>query len=225
MTSVITSLIEYVVNLIIFIIKDFNYPGIFFLMFLEGLLLPVPSEVIMAFSGYLALTNQLPSYAGIPAYALALAAGSIGNTVGAGAAYAIGFYGGRPAILRLGKYIRLDERALSKTEKWFEKYGALSVFITRLVPVFRTFISIPAGLARMNFWKFFTLTLVGAVLWDSMLIYLGYLLGSNWQNILSLFNDYTYAALALAFLVLIYVYVKLRNKSSNNQTQVAKAEK
>ena len=225
MTSVITSLIEYVVNLTIMIIRDFNYPGIFFLMFLEGLLLPVPSEVIMAFSGYLALTNQLPVYAGIPAYILALIAGSLGNAIGAAAAYAIGFYGGRPAVLRLGKYIKLDERALSKTEKWFEKYGAASVFLTRLVPVFRTFISIPAGLARMNFWKFFIFTFLGAVLWDSMLIYLGFILGSNWQNILALFNDYTYAALALAFLVLIYVYIKLRNKSANSIVQADKVQK
>ncbi|MHB1506864.1 MAG: DedA family protein [Cuniculiplasma sp.] len=216
MTSVITSLIEYVVNLIILVIKDFNYPGIFFLMFLEGLLLPIPSEVIMAFSGYLALSNQLPTFLGIPAYVLALIAGSVGNAVGASAAYAIGYYGGRPAILRFGKYVKLDERTLSITEKWFEKYGAISVFLTRLVPVFRTFISIPAGLARMNFWKFFTLTLIGAVIWDSILIYLGFLLGKDWKSILGGFNDYTYAALAVAFLVLIYVYMKLRKKNPSS---------
>ncbi len=216
MTSVITSLIEYVVNLIILVIKDFNYPGIFFLMFLEGLLLPIPSEVIMAFSGYLALSNQLPTFLGIPAYVLALIAGSVGNAVGASAAYAIGYYGGRPAILRFGKYVKLDERTLSITEKWFEKYGAVSVFLTRLVPVFRTFISIPAGLARMNFWKFFTLTLIGAVIWDSILIYLGFLLGKDWKSILGGFNDYTYAALAVAFLVLIYVYMKLRKKNPSS---------
>ncbi len=216
MTSVITSLIEYVVNLIILVIKDFNYPGIFFLMFLEGLLLPIPSEVIMAFSVYLALSNQLPTFLGIPAYVLALIAGSVGNAVGASAAYAIGYYGGRPAILRFGKYVKLDERTLSITEKWFEKYGAISVFLTRLVPVFRTFISIPAGLARMNFWKFFTLTLIGAVIWDSILIYLGFLLGKDWKSILGGFNDYTYAALAVAFLVLIYVYMKLRKKNPSS---------
>ena len=103
MTSVITSLIVYVVNLIIMIIRDFNYPGIFFLMFLEGLLLPVPSEVIMAFSGYLALTNQLPVYAGIPAYILALIAGSLGNAIGAAVAYAIGFYGGKACSIETWK--------------------------------------------------------------------------------------------------------------------------
>lgn len=209
MTSIITGLIEYVVNLIIYVIHVSNYPGIFFLMFLEGLLLPIPSEVVMAFAGYLSLTGQLPAFFGIPPVILALIAGSVGNTVGAAAAYGIGYYGGRPAILRFGKYVRLDQNTLAKTEEWFAKYGEISVFITRLVPVFRTFISIPAGLAEMNFKKFIALTLGGAAIWDSVLIYLGYILGSKWESILLAFNDYTYVALAAAVIVFIYVYYRL----------------
>ena len=206
MSSIISGLIEYIINLVIYVIQVSNYPGIFFLMFLEGLLLPVPSEVVMAFSGYLALSNQLPVYLSIPSYLLVLISGTLGNAVGASAAYAIGLYGGRPAIMRFGKYIRLDEKSLDRTEKWFNKYGEISVFITRLIPIFRTFISIPAGLAEMKFTKFLSFTLLGTVIWDSILIYVGYLLGNSWKNILGLFNDYTYIAIVLAFVVLFYVY-------------------
>lgn len=220
MTSIITGLIEYVVNMIIYVIRVSNYPGIFFLMFLEGLLLPVPSEVIMAFSGYLALSGQLPTIFNIPSYLLVLLAGTVGNLAGASAAYAIGYYGGRPAILKLGKYIKLDENSLARTEKWFNKYGAISVFFTRLIPIFRTFISIPAGLAEMNFKKFAILTFVGSAIWDSVLIYLGFLLGKNWEDILGLFNDYTYLALALAAVILVYVY-RILSKGAKNKKLTA----
>lgn len=206
MTSIITGIIEYLVNMIIYVIQVSNYPGIFFLMFLEGLLLPVPSEVVMAFAGYLAFTNQLPTLLNIPAYVLVLIAGTVGNAAGASAAYAIGMYGGRPAVLRFGKYIRLDDKTLDRTEKWFSKYGEISVLVTRLMPIFRTFISIPAGFAEMNFKKFLLFTLLGTVVWDSILIYLGYLLGAKWKDILGLFNDYTYIAVALALIILVYVY-------------------
>ncbi|MGP6207009.1 DedA family protein [Cuniculiplasma sp. SKW3] len=218
MSSIITGLIEYIVNLIIYVIRTANYPGIFFLMFLEGLLLPIPSEVVMAFAGYLSLTGELPNYFGVPAVILALIAGSVGNAVGASAAYGIGYYGGRPAILKFGKYIKLDQNSLKKTEEWFNKYGEISVFFTRLVPVFRTFISIPAGLAEMNFKKFIILTFVGTVIWDSVLIYLGYILGSKWEAILSAFNDYSYISIAAALIVLIYVYRKLSARTRRNNS-------
>ncbi len=217
MTSVITGLIEYLVNLVIFVIKDANYPGIFFLMLLEGALLPIPSEVVMAFGGYLAFSNQLPVYLGIPSFVLVLIAGTVGNAVGASLAYALGYYGGRPAVLRYGKYVKLNTDTLEKTEKWFSKYGNLSVFLTRMTPIFRTFISIPAGLAEMKFKKFLALTLAGTIIWDSILEYLGYLFGSSWKDILGLFNDYTYLAVALAFLVLVYVYLKLRSNGKTNK--------
>lgn len=221
MSSIITGSIEYIVNLIIYVIRSANYPGIFFLMFLEGLLLPIPSEVVMAFAGYLSLTGELPNYFGIPAVILALIAGSVGNAVGASAAYGIGYYGGRPAILKFGKYIKLDQNSLQKTEEWFNKYGEISVFFTRLVPVFRTFISIPAGLAEMNFKKFIILTFGGTVIWDSVLIYLGYILGSKWEAILGAFNDYSYIAIVAALIVLIYVYRKLsaRTRRSNSNSE------
>lgn len=207
----LTGIVGYLINLVILVIKDLNYPGIFLLMFLEGTLLPIPSEVVMAFSGYLALTNQLPVYFHIPAYILVLLTGTLGNAAGASLAYAIGFYGGRDVILKYGKYIKLNVDTLSKTEKWFQKYGAISVFVTRMIPIFRTFISIPAGLAEMNFKKFLALTIAGTFIWDVILVYLGFIFGSDWRSILGIFDAYTYIMIPAAILIVVYVYLKLRS--------------
>lgn len=208
----ISGLLDYLVNLVIVIIRDLNYPGIFLLMFLEGTLLPIPSEVVMTFSGYLALTNQLPTLFHIPAYILVLVVGTIGNAAGASLAYAIGFYGGRELILKYGRYIKLNVATLDRTEQWFKKYGPISVFVTRMIPIFRTFISIPAGLAEMNFKKFLLLTIAGSLIWDILLVYLGFVFGSNWRSILGIFDAYTYITIPAIILVVVYVYLKLRTK-------------
>lgn len=196
------------------IITTLGYPGIFFLMLLEGLLLPIPSEVVMAFGGFLAYSGALPPEVGIPPYIMLLIAGSVGNMVGAYLAYMLGDYGGIPLILRYGKYVMLDKSSVDRTQLWFEKYGTPSVFLTRLVPIFRTFISIPAGIAKMNRPHFLGLTLAGAVIWDSVLIYFGYLLGPNWNQILDAFNKFTDVAIAaLAVLVIAWIYTKLRKRT------------
>ncbi len=200
-------------NDIISIITTLGYPGIFFLMLLEGLLLPIPSEVVMAFGGYLAYSGALPSEIGIPAFVILLLAGSVGNMVGAYLAYMLGDYGGIPLILRYGRYVMLDKSSIDKTQLWFEKYGTPSVFLTRLVPVFRTFISIPAGIAKMNRAHFLALTLVGALIWDSVLIYFGFILGPHWAQIISAFNKFTDVAIAaLVLLVIGWVYTKLKKR-------------
>lgn len=205
MSSIILSTVEGVVVLVQNFISDIGYPGIFFLMVLEGLLIPVPSEVVLAFGGYLAFTGALPPYFGIPAYAFVLISGSLGNLVGALLAYAIGDKGGIPLILRYGKYFRLDEGSIQRTHGWFVKYGDYSVFFTRLVPVFRSFISIPAGVAKMNLRDFSILTFVGSFIWDILLVYLGYVLGPHWQDILTYFDKYTYISLAAFVGVLVWI--------------------
>ncbi len=203
-------------NEIISIIITLGYPGIFFLMLLEGLLLPIPSEVVMAFGGYLAYSGTLPSEIGIPAFILLLLAGSVGNMVGAYLAYMLGDYGGIPLILRYGKYVMLDKGSIDRTQLWFEKYGTPSVFLTRLVPIFRTFISIPAGIAKMNRVHFLALTFLGAMIWDSILIYLGYILGPHWEQIISTFNQFTdLAVAALAIIVVAWVYTKMKSRKDS----------
>lgn len=205
-------------NFIINVIHTLGYPGIFVLMLLEGVLVPIPSEVIMAFGGYLVYSGSLPPELGIPALIVLLLAGSIGNMVGAYLAYILGDYGGIPLIMRYGRYVMLDRDSIEKTHSWFLKYGSSSVFLTRLVPIFRTFISIPAGIAKMNRTHFLALTLAGALIWDSMLIYLGYHLGPYWDNIISVFNKLTDVALvALAIIIVGWAWSKYskRNKVKN----------
>lgn len=211
--AIATSLANFVIGLI----QTLGYPGIFFLMLLEGLLLPIPSEVVMAFGGYLAFSSGLPDIMGIPAFVVLLIVGSLGNVVGAYLAYLLGDYGGIPLIMRYGKYVMLDEGSIRRTHEWFLRYGPISVFLTRLVPIFRTFISIPAGIAKMNRTTFLLLTLAGSLIWDSFLIYLGYVLGPHWGSILSFFDEYQYVAIGILVAIILWWFfskISKRNRIS-----------
>lgn len=224
------SIAEYVVNLVIQVMNQAGYPGIFFLMLLEGMLLPVPSEVVMALGGYMAFSqgpNSLPPVFGVPAYIIVLIAGSVGNLVGAYIAYMIGDYGGIPLIKRYGKYVLLNDDTVDRVQKWFEKYGPISVFVTRLVPIFRTFISIPAGIAKMNRKLFLAYTFFGALIWDTFLIYLGWRLGSQWQEILGTFTKYTYVSVAAVGILFVYFLYRTlnRRKKKAESKNVSQAEK
>lgn len=217
----VSSIITMVVNLVTGTITELGYPGIFFLMVLEGMLLPIPSEVVMLFGGFLVYEGDLPGYFGMPGWLILLIVGSVGNLVGALIAYYIGKLGGKPAIVRYGKYVLLDKGAADRITGWFDRYGPPSVFLTRLVPVFRTFVSIPAGIASMNKTKFSSYTLAGMLLWDSLLIYLGLQLGPNWNSILGDFDKYTYASIALAGAILLYFgyrVLKRRRESTSQET-------
>ncbi|MHB8361269.1 MAG: DedA family protein [Thermoplasmataceae archaeon] len=220
MTSFITGILDIAITDIIYIIQTIGYPGIFFLMLLEGLLLPVPSEVVMAFGGYLAITGALPGIGPIPAYILVIIAGTLGNLVGSSLAYAIGYYGGEPGIVKFGKYVGLDENSVKITHKWFLKYGKISVFVTRMIPIFRTFISIPAGIAKMKYSTFAIYTLMGTIIWDSVLVYFGFILGSRWRDILGAFNDYTYLGITVFVVVLIYLYARHRSGRQKKERNV-----
>lgn len=214
----VSGIITNVVNLVTTVISDLGYPGIFVLMILEGMLLPIPSEVVMLFGGYLVYEGNLPGYAGIPGWFILLLVGSVGNLVGALIAYGIGKYGGKPAIMRYGKYILLDKGAANRITDWFEKYGPPSVFLTRLVPVFRTFVSIPAGIAGMNKTKFSAYTVTGMIIWDSVLIYLGMRLGPEWNSILGDFDKYTYASVAAAAALLLFLGYRVLKRRREGRT-------
>ncbi len=216
-----TGLVSTVFNFTTNIISSIGYPGIFGLMLLEGLLFPIPSEVVMAFGGYLIWAGQLSGIWVFPAFFILLMAGTIGNLAGALIAYEIGYYGGKPLIVKFGKYVMLDEATVDHVQRWFHRYGSISVFGTRLVPIFRTFISIPAGIGKMD-WRLFTiLTFIGSLIWDTMLIYFGYTLGSNWQNILTVFDQYQYIAVAaIIVLIIAFVYVKLTGRKADSAKQI-----
>ena len=206
-TSITVSLIKFVEVLIV----KLGLTGVFFLMLLEGMLLPIPSEVVMTFSGYLAFYGLMDSFGPYPSIVLLLIAGSVGDLVGAWIAYAVGKYGGDPFIIHYGKYFLLKSDTIDRTKVWFNKYGDLSVFTTRFIPVFRTFISIPAGIATMDFKKFSIYTLTGDMIYNAVLIYLGILFGSHWELLLKYFDEYSYVGVAAFAVVVIYLFVRVLN--------------
>lgn len=164
--------IEWVVKVILFL----GYPGIAFLMVLESMIFPLPSEAVLPFAGYLVSEGQLNIW-------LVALAATIGSIIGSWIGYEMGRYGGRPFLRRYGKYMLLNETHLDWTERWFAKYGEKTIFFSRLVPVVRHFISIPAGASRMDKKRFFFYTFTGAFIWNLFLTWCGVLMGRNWQQI------------------------------------------
>jgi membrane protein DedA with SNARE-associated domain len=199
-----TGLIEWGVDLILDLISNSGYLGVFFLMVLESATLPVPSEIVMPFAGYLVYSEGEMSLLGV------ILAGSVGCTVGSIAAYAVGYYAGRPLILRYGKYILLREKHLVSAEKWFAKYGDKATFIARLLPVIRTVISLPAGIAKMNFKKFVLYSFVGSVPWTALLAYIGYWLGSEWREVSGVFRELDILVVAGVIAIIVWYVLKVR---------------
>ncbi len=182
-------------------IGDYGLFAVFGLMLLESMGILIPSEAISPFAGYLVSQEKMSMFG-------AVAAGVLGNLVGSWVAYFIGLWGGRELWLRYGRYVGVRGHHLGVAEKWFDKYGELAVFVSRCLPVVRTFISFPAGTARMNFAKFTFYTFVGCVPWVFALTYFGYLLGENWEKVGS-FLHYLDYAVALAFVVgAIYLFLR-----------------
>lgn len=155
------------------IISQVGYLGIIFLMTLESACMPVPSEIVMPFGGFAAQRGDLDFF-------LVGMAGSVGCLIGSVLSYAVGYYGGRPVLEKYGKYVLISSDKMHIADAWFEKYGGKAVFIARLLPIIRTFISLPAGVARMDFKKFAVYSFVGSIPWCYALAYAGVVLGENW---------------------------------------------
>lgn len=193
-------------DLIIDMILISNYYGITALMTLESACIPVPSEVVMPFSGYLSLSSEL-------SFPLVVISGTIGNLLGSLIAYLIGLHGGRPLIEKYGRYVLLSKEDLDRAETWFKRYGDVTILVSRMLPVIRTVISLPAGIGRMNLLKFSIYTLIGSIPWNLALTYLGLKLGENWIYIERLFDklDLTFALAVL--LLTIYLLAFRRDES------------
>jgi membrane protein DedA with SNARE-associated domain len=209
-------LIEWGTNLILDWISTFGYVGVAFLMALESACMPVPSEIVMPFAGYLVYAAEQPGYDGtvMTLFGVGLA-GAIGCTVGSIAAYWVGKYAGRPLVIRYGKYFLIHEKHLLTAERWFEKYGDAATFISRLLPIIRTFISLPAGIGRMNFKKFVFYSFVGSLPWTFMLAYVGYALGPSWEDIMDVFEKFD--LLVVAGLVVIVIWYVKRFRDNNRK--------
>lgn len=177
-------------------------------MLLESALIPIPSEITMGFSGYLASTGALNLW-------LVVIVGTIANLVGSLIAYYIGYFLEETVLLKLikkyGKFILVSEKEYRHAEHWFQKYGDKIVFASRLLPAIRTVISLPAGAFRMDIKKFITYTVVGCFLWSLFLTYVGYVLGENWQALDPYYQKLQYVILAVLIVGVIYfVFRKIR---------------
>lgn len=163
-------------------ITALGYGGIAGMMAIESACIPLPSEIIMPFSGYLVFKGVLNLH-------LASLAGAFGCAVGSAIAYYAGMRGGRPFLERYGKYALIRRRDIDHADHWFQKYGEKIVFVSRLLPVVRTFISFPAGVSRMHFRRFLLYSFAGSVPWCYFLTYLGFVLGKNWDSLRKYFHN------------------------------------
>lgn len=201
--------VDILVNWITQFISSIGYFGVFFLMVLESAVMPVPSEVVMPFAGYLGFTKVFNLW-------YVVLAGTVGNLIGSLIAYYAGLYLGRGFILRYGKYILLKKEHLLLTEKWFKKYGDKIIFFSRMMPVVRTIISLPAGIGRMNLTKFIIYTFVGSVPWNFALTYMGYWLGKRWELILSYSRILDIiVGVGIVFLIVWYSWSHRKNRNKD----------
>jgi membrane protein DedA with SNARE-associated domain len=197
-------IVENLSNLAIYLIESLGYWGVFIAMTLESACIPLPSEIIMPFSGYVVYqgtTNMTLVGIGI--------VGALGNLFGSLIAYYVGLIGGRPLLERYGKYIFISHNKLELADRWFDKYGYEAVLISRFLPGIRTFISLPAGIAHMDIKKFVIYTFIGSLPWCFALGYVGVVLGPQWELIRTYFHilDIIVAIAIVVFIAyLIYKY-------------------
>ena len=171
----IARLIEFISGLIIATISLLGYSGIVLLMAIESACIPLPSEIIMPFSGYLVSTGQMNLW-------LVALAGAVGCVLGSLVAYWVGSKGGRPLIEKYGRYLLVSRHDLDMADRWFATHGEIIVFVSRLLPAIRTFIAFPAGVARMNLKRFVIYTFAGSLPWCLGLAYVGQKLGEKWNR-------------------------------------------
>ncbi|KRT72908.1 MAG: putative Protein dedA [Deltaproteobacteria bacterium CSP1-8] len=179
----VTRILEALASFVIFVISMMGLPGIVLLMAIESACIPLPSEVIMPFSGYLVFLGKYSLWSvGL--------AGAIGCVVGSVPAYYLGMYGGRPLIEKYGKYILMSRHDLDMADRWFERHGEATVFFARLLPVIRTFIAFPAGVARMEMKRFIAYTFAGSLPWCLGLAYIGMVMGERWPVLREYFHKF-----------------------------------
>jgi membrane protein DedA with SNARE-associated domain len=203
---------------IIWVISTAGYPGILALMAIESACIPLPSEVIMPFSGYLVYTGRF--------HLLWVATvGALGCNLGSAIAYAVGYWGGRPLVEKYGSYLLLSRHELDWTERFFGRYGNITVFISRLLPVVRTFIALPAGVARMNQLKFHIYTFLGSWPWCLGLAYVGVKLGQRWETdprLRTWFHRFDAAILAIIVVgVIAFIWTRWQGRVRANERHAA----
>jgi len=199
-------IIDALANFVTTVISHLGYPGVFLLMALESACIPIPSEFIMPFSGFLVATREMNFW-------LAVLMGSFGNLVGSWLAWWVGHKGGRPLVEKYGKYILLSHHDLDAADRYFNKYGQNTVLFARLMPVVRTFISLPAGIAKMDFKKFSIYTFIGVVPFTAALTYAGVKLRENWSGLQPYFHKFDLIiGLFLVLGIIWYIFRHLKRR-------------
>lgn len=200
-------LITIIAAWIMSVISTMGYGGIILLMAIESACIPLPSEIIMPFAGFLVFKGEMNLW-------LVALAGAIGCVIGSIPAYYVGMFGGRPLAEKYGKYILLSKRDLDYADHLFEKHGEIIIFVARMLPAIRTFIAFPAGVVRMNMPKFIFYTFVGSFIWCALLAYAGMKFGENWVSLKVYFHEFHYL-IALAGLLFIAWYVRRHFKQES----------
>ena len=199
--SVTDGLVDFAVR----VINDLGLPGIFVLMLFESACIPIPSEATFLFAGFNVAEGEYSMFA-------VVAVGTAANLVGSWIAYAVGYFGRVDLLEKHGAKLHIKPSHLQWADRWFERYGSATVFFTRMLPIIRTFISLPAGVARMPFWRFTVLTTLGCIPWILMLTLIGREVGDNWENWNDKLHYVDYAVAALIVLGIVYLVVRNRRK-------------
>jgi len=202
LASISDKVVEPIVDVATEFIGSAGEAAVFLLMVLESACIPIPSEAIMLFAGFSVSKGELTLF-GI------VAAGVLGNLVGSWIAYAVGYYG-RIDLLEKNKLIHISPKHLKWADDWFARYGSLTVFFSRMLPIIRTFISLPAGVAKMPFWRFSAYTLLGSIPWVLMLAIVGEKVGDNWEDWRHKLGYLDYVVLAAIVAGVVYLIVKRR---------------
>ena len=213
---VLASLTDPIVEFATSVVADLGLPGVFVLMALESACIPIPSEATMLFAGF----NVSEGEYSLIAVTLV---GSFANLVGSWIAYAVGYYGRVDILEKHGKKLHIKPSHLHAADRWFEKHGDATVFFTRMLPIIRTFISLPAGVARMPFWRFTVLTFLGCLPWVFALTYIGQQVGENWEQWKDSLHYVDYAVAVLIVLGIAYLIVR-RRRGGGGDAAVGPAE-
>jgi membrane protein DedA with SNARE-associated domain len=196
------------------VVGDLGLAGIFILMLLDSACIPTSSEAIMLFAGFKVADGRFTMLE-------IVIAGTAGNLVGSWVAYGIGYYGRIELLKRHGKWLHIGPKQIAWADRWFERYGDATVFFSRMLPVIRTFISLPAGVAKMPFWRFTVLTLAGCIPWVFMLTFIGKQAGDRWERWKDSLHYVDYAIVALVVLGLAWLLLRYRRRRSDAAADAA----
>ena len=199
----VASLTDPIVQFAVDTVDALGLPGVFVLMLLESACIPVPSEATMLFAGFNVSNGEY-------SLAAATAAGVLGNLVGSWIAYGVGYAGRVDILEKHGKKLHIKKSHLEWADRWFERHGDATVFFTRMLPIIRTFISLPAGVARMPFWRFTILTLAGCIPWVLLLTFIGKEAGDNWESWKDSLHYVDYAVLAMIVVGVAWLFIRGR---------------